>query len=307
VLLGLTTSPGPPRPAANAGSSLPNPLFGVTISDISNISHVVQIEQTLAYRPTTRVYFDVKQGPGYYSSALSALQESSFVMGELLDSADEESITRSDFQTRVQSYVNTLGSAVDIWEVGNEVNGSWTGPYSGVSAKLTDAYNAVAAVGGLTALTLYANDFGPDNCGDGASELTPAQFTQQYVPRSVANGLNYVLLSYYPTECEDIQPSAATVRSYMQQLHALYPSALLGFGEVGLRNATTTSTMSSAQRIMAWSYGLDPGLSYYIGGYFWWYGLEDCFSGTELMLPSLLSAFASEAAAIGVPITPTSD
>jgi hypothetical protein len=35
---------------------------------------------------------------------------------------------------------------------------------------------ARSVAGGRTALTLYANDFGPDHCGDGHAELTPVRF-----------------------------------------------------------------------------------------------------------------------------------
>ena len=85
--------------------------------------------------------------------------------------SDEKAISVAAFQTRVESYLHALGRQVSIWEIGNEVNGNWTGPYPTVAAKLTEAYDDVAAVGAKTALTLYANNFGPDHCGDGLAEL----------------------------------------------------------------------------------------------------------------------------------------
>ena len=39
--------------------------------------------------------------------------------------------------------MSRLGTSVDLWEIGNEVNGNWTGRYSTVEAKLTDAYRDV--------------------------------------------------------------------------------------------------------------------------------------------------------------------
>jgi hypothetical protein len=288
-----TTTTTPPPTTAS-------PVFGVTIDDISNISNVISDEQALPYRPTTRVYFDVNESASYYSSAVAALHNGpSAVMGELLDSADETSISTSAFNTRVASYLSTLGANVDIWEIGNEVNGNWLGSYSTVAANLTEAYDAVHAAGAKTALTLYSNNWTSDNCGDGTSELTPIQFTQQYVPASVADGVNYVWLSYYPTQCNNTYPSAAQVTAYVQQLHALYPNALIGFGELGLPNAATSSTLATAQQVMSWGYGLQIPLPYYVGGYFWWYGAEDCFSSNPLMLSSLTAAFRSEAAALG--------
>ena len=84
-------------------------------------------------------------------------------MGELLDSSDETGISTARFAERVRSYLRALGRKVDLWEIGNEVNGDWTGPYPVVSARLTAAYKEVKAAGGRTAPTLYYNV----GCGDG--------------------------------------------------------------------------------------------------------------------------------------------
>ena len=141
--------------------------------------------------------------------------------------------------------------------------------------------------------------FGPDNCGDGPEELTPVQFSQQYVPSEVADGLSYVLLSYYPTECHRREPASEEVASYMQQLHALFPNAALGFGEVGLPRPAKRATREKAEQIMRWAYSLDPGLPYYIGGYFWWYGAEDALRPGSLLHDALGAAFEEEAEALG--------
>lgn len=290
--VGGTTEATPPPPSASA-------LYGVTVDDISNLPAIISGMKALPEQPSAQIYFDVQEPASYYATAVSEIHAMGPVLGELLDSSDETSISTAAFQTRVESYLSTLGSNVDIYEVGDEVNGNWTGPYATVAAKLIEAYNDVAADGYKTALTLYANNFGPDNCGDGTSELTPVQFTQQYVPTTVADGLHYVFLSYYPTECDNEYPSSATVASYLEQLHALYPNALLGFGEVGLPNAVTSKTLATGEKVMSWAYSLNPGLSYYVGGYYWWYGYEDVFTGSKLLASSLNSAFEAEASAIG--------
>jgi hypothetical protein len=151
-------------------------------------------------------------------------------------------------------------------------------------------------------LTLYYNNptGGPGhNCGDGLSELTPEQFTQEYVPAAIAHGLDYVWLSYYPTQCGNFEPTSAQVASDVTALHELYPNARIGFGEVGLPQPATSRSASRAKQIMQWAYGLNPGLSYYVGGYFWWYGAEDCFGSGPLGPGALARAFAFEHGAIG--------
>lgn len=247
------------------------PIYGVTIDDISNVAGVNSANAALPHMPTTRVYFDVKEPASYYTSAVASLDTHSYVMGEMLDSSDMKSITPTAEHTRVADLLSTLGSSVDIWEVGNEVNGNWTGPYSTGASMVTDAYDQVVAAGGRTALTLYYNI----GCGDGASELDPITYSDQYLSASVRDGLDYVLLSYYQTQCNNQVLSASTVTSYVEQLHTVFPNALLGFGEVGLPNPVTSSTQAEAISIIDHYYTLGVNLPYYIGGYFYWYYLED--------------------------------
>ncbi len=176
---------------------------------------------------------------------------------------------------------------MDIWEIGNEVNGNWQGAYTDVATKVIDAYNQVKTLGkGKTALTLYYNI----NCGDGPGEPDPIAFTNKYIPATMRNGLDYVLLSYYEANCNNIRPTAATWTAYFEKLHALYPNALLGFGEVGLPNAVTGSTLTSAEGLLKYYYGLTIPLSYYIGGYFWWCYTEDMLPYTTKPMWSVWNA-----------------
>jgi hypothetical protein len=285
-------------PAAHASPS-PARLFGVTVDEIGKLRSITRSLAALPRRATTRVVFDVHQPAQYYVQAVQAIHGVSGVMGELLDSSDEQAISTAELRSRAEAYLSALGGNVDIWEVGNEVNGNWTGNYAVVAEKLTAAFDAVRVAGGRTALTLFANNFGPENCGDGSAELTPTQFSQSYVPTRVAAGLDYVLLSYYPTQCRGREPSAAEVASCLEALHAIYPNAALGFGEVGLPRRVHRSTLAKAEQIMRWAYSLKPGLPYYIGGYFWWYGAEDALRGRALLGGALAAAFEEEHAALG--------
>ncbi len=286
-----------------ATATLAAPLFGVTIDRTTKASRIAEALAALPRRATTRVYFEPRQKASYYAPALTQIHAVSDVMGELLDSSDERSTSTEAFQAHVQEYLAQLSGVVDIWEVGNEVNGNWTGPYETVSAKLTEAYRDVAADHGASALTLYENAFGPEHCGDGSAELTPVQFSEQRVPREVAEGLDYVLLSYYPTQCGGRMPDSQEVAAQLQELHALYPHAQLGFGEVGLAHAASKKTAAQAEAIMRWAYSLDPGLSYYVGGCFWWYGWQDALKPKARLAAALPEAFEAESSALGWPIS----
>jgi hypothetical protein len=118
------------------------------------------------------------------------------------------------------------------------------------------------------------------------------------VPSAVRNGLDYVFLSYYEDDCKGIRPGRAAWTRYFEQLHALYPHARLGFGEIGMNAPATSRTIRRAASLMRYYYGLPIRLPYFVGGYFWWYYAEDCVPHASRPLWSVMrSAFEAEARA----------
>ncbi|HEX8762633.1 MAG TPA: DUF4082 domain-containing protein [Candidatus Saccharimonadales bacterium] len=269
TIAGSTPTPTPPPPSGMR--TLPDPLYGMTVDDVSNVSYIVAAAKASPRMPITRIVFDENTQPSDYTSAVNGLQPYSYIMGELLDSYYLPQYSVQQYHDRTAQFLSAFGNSVDLWEIGNEVNGNWTGNYNDVGAKITDAYNQVSAAGKRSALTLYY-DIG---CGNGPSELDPIAFSQQHVPASVRQGLNYIFLSYYEADCNNIRPSAETWTNYFNQLRQLYPNAKVGFGEVGLPNPATSTTLPKAQTMLNYYYGLKLGVPGYVGGYFWWYAYED--------------------------------
>lgn len=299
-----TSSPTPivPTPTLSMPASftpagmrlLPDPLYGVTVDDVANITNIVNSSKNLSHMPVTRIVFDQGVAPSYYSTPINQIQPVSYIMGELLDSDSLSKVTVQQYHDRVANYLAAFGDKVDLWEVGNEVNGNWTGPYADVSSKIYDAYKQVKAAGKRSELTLWYDD----GCGNGPSELDPISFSQQYVPADMRNGLDYVTVSYYETQCNNIRPSEATLIAFFTNLHNLYPNARLGFGEIGFPNAVTTNT-TAAVAMINYYYGLKINVPGYIGGYFWWYYFEDMLPYTTKPLwQTLTNAFNLEAAAL---------
>jgi hypothetical protein len=244
----------------------------VTVAGNDRLPPLASSLHHLGKTPTARIYFDTAQPASSYLAEVRALRPVSYLMGELLDSSDEPHISVAGYKARVRSYLSLFGSNIDLWEIGNEVNGNWVGSYPTARAKLADAYEEVSAAGGRTALTLYYNV----GCDDGPRELGPLAFSERYVPQSVRRGLGYVFLSYYEDNCGGLRPSAATWTAYFRKLHVLYPHALLGFGEIGMNYAANRKTMPAAKILLRHYYGLSIRLPYYVGGYFWWYYAQDC-------------------------------
>jgi hypothetical protein len=197
-----------------------------------------------------------------YSSAVNSIQPVSYIMGELVDSSEMTRYTLQQYHDRAAQYLSALGSRVDIWEVGNEVNGNWTGNYTDVGAKIYDAWQQVHAAGKRSALTLWYDA----GCDNGPSELDPIAFTNQYVPTDIRNGIDYVLVSYYEKKCNNTRPSAATLTTFLNELHALYPNAKLGFGEIGFPHPVTPSKFRGAvdDQLQLWPQHLN---AWHIGGY----------------------------------------
>ena len=77
--------------------------------------------------PTARVYFDVHEPASYYAAPVAKIAGVARVMGELLDSSDEQAITPGAMRARTESYVQALGGDVAIWEVGTRSTGTGRG------------------------------------------------------------------------------------------------------------------------------------------------------------------------------------
>jgi hypothetical protein len=135
-------------------------------------------------------------------------------------------------------------------------------------AKLTAAYQVVTAAGGRTALTLYYNP----NCWSNRSH---EMFTwaQANVPASMKTHLDYVLVSYYPEDCTNYWPSRATWQSVFDRLHQMFPNSQLGFGESG--NSNDRDTVAQKVALLDRYCQLQIRGDNYVGGYFWWYYVED--------------------------------
>src|SRR5206468_55531 len=149
----------------------------------------------------------------------------SAVMGEILDSDYVALIDAAGYRRRAIDYLDTLGDVVDIWEIGNEINGEWLGDTADVVAKTSAAYEATKARGKTTALTLYYNA----GCWNDASHEM-FEWSARNLPPAIKQGIDYALISYYEDDCDGRRPDWPAV---FAKLASMFPSARLGFGECG--------------------------------------------------------------------------
>lgn len=345
AVVGAGVGAGTMALSSPAAAQSDTPLYGVTIDSVTTIAAVVTGIKKLPYRPTVRVVFtwvSTSTGsctngtgskkavtckpvsPTTYKTAVEKLDAVATVMGELLDSSFTRGASVSVYTADVKNYVAKLGAYVNIWEIGNEVNGSWTGSPATNRLRVKDAYTDVHSAGGKTAITFYESDFGSTHCGNDVSDVgdtkAPAGTMTMFpyakaMTSTVRDGVNYVLLSWYPGTCTGIgtkytKVTTADVASQVKTFHGTtyFPHAGIGFGELGYNYKPYTTLGSTKKKldkdVMSWGYSLNPAsvdstITYYVGGYFWWYGYEDVFTGKKALLTSLKSAFSSEESALG--------
>lgn len=257
-----------PSPArAEWQERTPGWIWGVTIDDVSALEDTVDSLRSLPVRATARVVFDAQEGPAHYTSAVKAIHRVSDVMGEILDSQAIGHIDVGAYRARARDYLEALGSDVDVWEIGNEVNGDWLGPTPEVVAKISAAYDEARARRVRTALTLHYEE------GCGASiDHGMFRWADTNLPSAMRAGLDQVLVSYYEDDCAGRQPDWPAV---FRRLAPMFPRAVLGFGECG----TAHPAAKEAQLLRDYRIRIDEPR--FVGGFFWWYFSEDMVPKTR--------------------------
>ncbi|WP_407988087.1 hypothetical protein [Kitasatospora sp. CMC57] len=268
ALAGCSSSaPQPSPPAVPATRPLPDVLNGVTLDDVSELPGLMASLRALPQRPTERIVFDADTEPSHYTAAVDALHPISYLMGLPMDSTEVADASLTEYHDRTAALLAKFGGKIDIWEIGNEVNGGWLGPAPTVTEKVADAYQQVVAAGGRTALTLYYN---PNCSGDPAHQMLP--WTRANVPQEIRNGLDYVLVSYYEDDCNGYRPPLDEWNAVFTELTALFPHARVGFGENG---TDEHAPLDAKLEQLTHYYTLPVSAPRYLGGHFWWYYAED--------------------------------
>jgi hypothetical protein len=245
-------------------------VWGVTSDATNGVNNQVNALSHMCKKPTIRIVFDEWQPVTEYTSFVSSIHNVSFIMGELLDSEYMIQYNLQQYTDRMNEYMNGVGDKVDIWEVGNEVNGEWCGKTTDVVAKISAAYSIVKAYGKKTALTLYENW----NCWEKSSNEM-FRWVNQNIPANMKQGLDYVWVSYYEDDCNGYQPNWQKV---FDSLHVIFPNSKLGIGECG------TSRSSKKASYMTRYYTMHITTPNFVGGYFWWYWRQDCVPYTKKTL-----------------------
>jgi hypothetical protein len=192
-----------------------------------------------------------------------------------VDSFYMRCFTPEEHLARFKDYVDTMGSTVDIWEVGNEINGEWlfgntskckptasvrSTSQADVVAKMTQAYDYVKSQGKVAALTLYYNT--PCHPPD-ANEMFA--WATANIPDRMKAGLDYVLVSYYELDCHEHKANWQSVSS---RLATIFPNSKLGISEFGWSNSRPSKRV--VEDLIRRTYAVNPDVPGWIGGGFYW-------------------------------------
>ena len=283
------TKSGTATVTVSVASGIPVPLHGVTIADDNDIRTSSYLNQVLtslgnlSVPPTVRIVFTQGAPASGYVSAAQQIKTNRYVLGMVVDSSSMPCYTVAQHAARWQDYIATVGNSVDIWEVGNEINGNWLYGNQGtgctgttqadVVTKMTDAYNQAKTAGKATALTLFFNV--DSTCASTDPQMTTWASTN--VPTSMKNGLDYVLVSFYPQWCtSNPYTYAPDWNTVFSNLRNIFPNAKLGMGEIGWdstigkpSNANLTTLIQTDSRIKPTSV-----TNWAAGGFYWEFGLD---------------------------------
>jgi len=278
---------------------IPDQFYGVTLENVESLGQpertkIIDSLEHFHFKPAVRIVFDFAQppNPSHYDTLASEVwPKSSAVLGEILDS--DGGINKCDlacYKQRTTAYLDTLGSHVDIWEVGNEVNGNWLRPHKNsgdaqvidkeskdLAEKIFAATKLVKGKGGRTALTLYYNEdcwkFPQDEMFSWAEKYLVNYLEREHPDFKLKENLNYVLISYYEDDCNDLQPDWPAV---FTRLVGLFPNSKIGFGECGAKKQPLKQEEYLKRYYVEHHQKLSQMFPQkYVGGYFWWFFRRD--------------------------------
>jgi hypothetical protein len=272
--------------ASCAQRPVPAPIHGVTVDDKNDVrdgaflAKLLDSLRHLSVKPTVRIVYAPGNkaesfSAGSYLDATKEIKSLGYVFGQPLDSFYMRCFTPAEHLSRFKDYVTTLGGFVDIWEVGNEINGEWlfgdtkdcvpkasvnSTSHADVVTKMTDTYDYLKSQGKVTALTLFYNT----PCRRPAANEMFA-WVDANVPAHMKTGLDYLLVSYYEVDCNGYKPDWERLFS---QLATTFPNSRLGISEFGW--SETRPPNATIKDLVRRHYTVHPNVSNWVGGGFYW-------------------------------------
>ncbi len=320
--------------------------YGVTIEDTDTPDSIVATlkrikQETRGKKVAVRVVIDPERDVNdeEYKERLRTLkQESDMVVALIGDSHDVHKFKDvKAYKKRVNESYRELSQWVDVWEIGNEVNGVWAGweakegardedqPWNQrgadrkgkrnlIGKQIKGAYDELLRLNKEVkmALTLYySGDWEECNlCWDGPEYVMSRWIEDHIKDKGMREGLKYVLVSFYSDDCpvisDDTAEGASQWAAIFNSLSATFKNADVGFGEFGPQCSRYEECKINKNRLCPdcvndqikfipkyyrdYDKRLKESVQKYMGGYFYWYGLQDMIPSDRTAVNELIKA-----------------
>ena len=140
----------------------PEKLYGLTVDDSwyedVSIDEIVLSLKKFKVKPTVRIVMSKDTSPKKYVEIFSKIHDVAYIMAEPVDSYEMNLYKNEEsYKERFAKSYKYLGEYVDIWEIGNEVNGEeWIKQENSlVVDKIMAAYREIKSKCKKTAITFF--------------------------------------------------------------------------------------------------------------------------------------------------------
>ena len=254
--------------------------WGVTVDRMNGFRAVMgSIADMTAAAPGSayvRVVFDEGVGPTAYDGIVAeARRDGVTVVGQILDSSAMRRLDLAAFERRVRTYVDHF-PGIDVWEIGNEINGEWLGPDAAAKASYAAAYVKAADPSDTTVLTLF---WEMGTAGRPSSSMF--QWARDNVDPGFAANVDVVAMSTWAGGA----PLGISMDEVFTRLHAMFPAQRLAVGELGYWEPGTTRgwwwrstahpTTVVRRALAVQMYQGALSFPYSVDGVFWWYYVQE--------------------------------
>ena len=262
---------GPVYAKANKATTMPQ--IGFTFDTVDNYKARLDLASRLS-RPFgwVRFVFDLDARRSRYVAPIRYAHSLGLkVMGQPVDSSYDTHLSLAAYEKRFKRYVRAL-PAVDAWEVGNEVNGSWLSP--AIARKVAIAASYVKSRGKKTVLTLFWQ------VNTDVPKYSMFNWVHTNLPASVRKNIDVVFMSVYIEQA----PLGLAFEQVMDTLAAEFPEAKIGIGELDywIEGQRFWWAYSKAHpisvglpRVAAHFYPASLAFPNSVGGCYWWNFVEE--------------------------------
>lgn len=221
-------------------------MFGITLDNIdAPMAPLKAAIRALPFRPMARVVVDNGRDLDDYNAPVRELRQVADIMLLVQDSYGEHTLSTAQYVAKCQYLMGMLGQVVNLWEIGNEVNGSWVS--KDIWRKVTACQALAKTRGFQTAVTFWWD-----------------KALWNWLIDKPRLGIDWAMLSCYPTRPSELSTMVAALDTGVPQKQILAATGAKDWaiGEYGEDEWARAG--ASARKLLVRSFE-----KYRYGGFYW--------------------------------------